>query len=264
MAIDYLKTRMCRVCWECSLVTDRGSADILCTNCGAIWGKWSPEHPGDLPPVRPAYERNNYFETVLDNTLGFDTPRFTMNDLAAVRRAAPPADDWDVGRVRAATRKLRLKRITKAAGRMAHALRYGVDARYPRLHHVEREAMAAMFAHVTAVFERVKGNKGRKNLISYAFVIGKLLHAVGREEFDHLIVPIKTKSKRLHAERVWREVERDAPWLRKRKRDDNATCQEYVQTLVAKRPSTSASDVHCSGGSPASPLRATSAHTVAT
>jgi hypothetical protein len=220
------------------MVTDRASADILCKNCGSVWGKWNPEHPGDCPPERTIYERVNYFETVLDNTLGYDTNRFSMNDLAVMRRENPTVapDAWNVGIVRSTTRRLKMSRLTKSAGRMAHALRFGVRCPYPRLHHIERECMSGMFRYAAKLFEEKKGNRTRKNLISYAFLVGKLLEEMGRgEDFRHLIVPIKTKSKLAFAENMWKMVEKKAPWKSSLRHADNRLGWDYVASIEPQR-----------------------------
>lgn len=239
MATDTEQTALCRVCWSRHvLVTDRTSADIICNSCGGIWGKWSPEHPGDMPPERSVYERINYFEAVLNNTLGYDTNRFAMNDLAVIRKANPgvATEDWNVGIVRATTRKLKMRKLTKSAGRMAHALRHGVQAPYPRLHHIERECMSGMFAYVAKCFERFKGDRKRKNLISYAFVVGKLLEEMGKgEQFQHLIVPIKTKGKMVYAERMWKMVEEGAPWKSTLRHGSNFLAADWLASTPPLR-----------------------------
>lgn len=230
MSVDANKTALCRECLTRRLVTDHASADILCSECGAVWGKWSPEHAGDMDPERAFYKRASYFETVLANQLGFDCHTFTANEMAAVRRMRPGETAWDVGKVRACTRKLKYKHLTRSAGRMAHALKFGVAAKYPRLHHLERAAMGKMFCHVAEVFDRIKSGT-RKNLVSYAFVVGKLLEEVGRlEDFEHLVVPIKTASKRRFAERVWAEAMLSAPWRNKVWRYDNVSVREFLKT----------------------------------
>lgn len=239
MSIDTEQTALCKNCWSRhTLVTDRTSADVLCNGCGAVWGKWNPEHPGDCPPERTVYERNNYFESVLDNTLGYDTNRFTMNDLAIVRRENPnvATEEWNVGIVRATTRRLKMKRLTKSAGRMAHALRFGIRCPYPRLHHIERECMRGMFGFVAKHFEENKGSKDRKNLISYAFIVGKLLEKMGRgEDFEHLVVPIKTKSKLAFAEDMWKKLEMRAPWNSSLRHRDNRVAWDYLASTAPAR-----------------------------
>ena len=232
MSVDMEKTALCKACGARRLVTDRGSADILCTECGSVWGKWSPEHCSDEAPVRAAYERRTYFTSVMDNQLGFDCRSFTHDELAAVKAVWPdvPPENWDVGKARAATRKLKLKHLTKSTGRIAHALKYGLKKPYPKLHHIERESICNMFNFVAEFFDTIK-TKQRKNLLSYGFIVGKLLEEVGRrEDFEHVIVPIKTASKRAFAELVWKRAMKEAPWRNKAQRYDNMSAREYLDS----------------------------------
>lgn len=210
-----------------NIVTDHGSADLVCEECAQVVGKWSPEHPSNAVVLPPAYERGSYFDTVLGNVMGWDCKTFTARDLAHIRRHAPQERDWDVGKVRAITRRLKMRTLTKSAGRMAHALKYGVDVPYPRLCHLEMESMRNMFMYIQHKFEFMR--KTRKNLISYAYIVGKLLEEIGRRgDFEHLLVPIKTRSKKRYAEKVWEELAKDAPWRNKVWREDNRPAKEIV------------------------------------
>lgn len=219
-------------CFSCGghdELVDRKSADIICVDCGSVNGKWNPEHPDNANNMPLSYVRHNYFDVVVNNVLGYDCRKVKMTEIARIRAEAPTEREWDVTKVRSITRKLKLKNLTKSAGRIAHGLRFGIAAPYPRLHHVELECLQGMFAYVDTAFEAIL-TKGRKNLISYTFVIGKLLDVIGRlDDFKHLIVPIKTKSKLTYAEKVWKVVSERAPWNeRMESQQRNFSCKEYM------------------------------------
>lgn len=210
-----------------NVVTDHGSADLVCTDCAQVVGKWSPEDPNNAIVRLPVYERNSYFDAVLNNIMGYDCKRFEARDLARIRRQAPYEREWDVGKVRAITRRLKMRRLTKTAGRMAHALRFGISAAYPRLSHLECESMRNMFNYLQHKFEFMR--KTRKNLISYAYIVSKLLEEIDRhDDFEHLLVPIKTHSKKRYAEKVWAELVDGAPWRDKAWRKDNRKVQDVL------------------------------------
>jgi hypothetical protein len=215
MPAPILEAFSCQSCGAERLLTDTRSADIVCCDCGTVCGKWSPEDAHDKTPWWDGrYFRKSYFHTVMGVVLGHEGKTVSKAQLEAIGAfvKADPKLDVNAQGVRTAMYRLKLTKLYKSTPAVVHLLRTGGATRFPRLTHYELEALENMFDEASGLFDRVAW-RGRKNIISYNYVIMKLLGLIGRgADFQHFVVPIKTKSKLVFADKVWAEVDAAATW----------------------------------------------------
>ena len=76
-----------------------------------------------------------------------------------------------------------------------------------------------VFDVVSTIYDKYKP-KGRKNFLSYPFVLKQILMVLGKVEYTKYIPPRKTHSKQKELERIWELITKDPEWavtLRKQK-----------------------------------------------
>lgn len=203
---------VCKQCLGIDYVKDTKSADIICTRCGTVCGKWSPEYCDGPPDPDSVYVRKVYFKNVLRAALGMDgpcVPHALLHRLRVhlgVRALHATAND-----VRALMRKLRITGMFKAVPQIVHALRDD-GTPFPTLTHVEKDSLGKMFDVVQEIFFQFR-TRGRKNLISYHYLLEKLLKLIRRyDDFAPYLGVIRTPSKQRFADAMWEKVSAEARW----------------------------------------------------
>lgn len=233
--------KSCRLCDSESIVIDTKSADEVCSECGCVWGKWSPEYGENMDYDKSYYVRKTYFKTILSTMLGWTGLAINLELVGEIRSHMSPEDRIDAraDSVRAVLRTMRLTKYYKSVPPIVHVLRtWGMKPRpaFPSLEHHEIEALENMFHLAASSFDELRW-KARKNMISYNFAMAELLKDIGRyDDFEPYIMTIRTKSKLKFAVRAWTAIHPHLPWssesmeTRKRTRKGSVRIRDYSPT----------------------------------
>jgi len=187
---------------------DQREAQLVCTVCGDVRVFHDPsaasEHSASMGtmmsrPQRYAYKRITHFRMWLDRVEGRDTIKEeVLWVISPILRAFGKAD---ASRVRSVLRECKVVgHLNSTPAILWHV--YGV--RPFQLEPTVRANLESMFQDIEAAFHRVRGT--RKNMLSYSFLMTRMMELLGVDADFEEIKQMKHPSKIMEADLLWSKI----------------------------------------------------------
>lgn len=205
------RSLMCEACNERKVLVHE-EATCVCPNCGIstpyqIFDTNSVPHD-DTPFVCDfTYKRENHLSELLNQFTGKSQrlPDEVLDKMRAeLKKHKIDPKNLNAKVVREHLKRLKLSKHYDQAHNISEILG-GQPA--PKLSPALLEKVRVMFKQIQEPFERAKervaGAKGRKNMLSYKFCIGKILQLLGQDELSEMVPTLKSRDKLMLAESVW-------------------------------------------------------------
>ena len=208
----------CRSCGT-ALLVDVSRAHMACPSCGmtADYQEDSKPTPDDHTRVTMissfAYKRLNHFFEHVSTLQGKENTNIPDEVIAQVRREFEKArltspDDITQKRVRGFLKKLGYSKLYEHSWHIVSLLGGKGVVKIPP----ELEAkLKWMFQEIQAPFERCKP-EGRKNFLSYSFVLYKFCELLGEDEYLPHFSLLKSREKLQQADLIWKAICAELSW----------------------------------------------------
>ena len=224
------KKRDCNFCMDCKLrkIVDYERSSLVCTKCGLC--EYYPvylasyNHTMQHSRRKCKYKRSDNFKVIL-NQFFYGGKRVVPDDIMETIRHEIHDKTNILYPYEIPITILILECILKR-----NELTIYKDSIYfiyfklsggsfPHITTKEYNTILNTFNAISSIYDKYKHND-RKSILSYSFVLKKLLIMLGKVEYAKCIPQLKTHSKQKELERVWELITKDPEWavaLRKRK-----------------------------------------------
>lgn len=209
---------MCPRCPEQTMFLVPTRAILACPRCGlsatfldAVSSSIGYDESVDM--VSFSYKRGNHFHDHLVRVQGLETyevPRAVIDAvmLELYRQRVVRLDDVTTRRVRDVLKSMRMRRCYDHCAQIVSR----ITGRPPlRLPPEASELCRLMFTALQAPFQR-HAPPERKNMLSYSFVLYKILQILGYDELCDTLLMLKSRLKVEYMEVIWRKIAHDLDW----------------------------------------------------
>jgi hypothetical protein len=219
--LDPLDGLLCPTC-QCKKVYMQRESEMVCPQCGVATyyeemsrrGVTYDQEVQQLSPINYfAYKKLNHFTEWINAFQGrenTDIPEQVLDSVRAEFKKERVSRRRDItqAKVRAILKRLKLTKYYEHATSICTALG-GVPA--PKLPAYLEDRLKRMFNVVQAPFEKHRP-KGRKNFLSYAYVLYKFCELLGEDEYLKYFPLLKSADKLYQQDLMWKKICTEINW----------------------------------------------------
>jgi hypothetical protein len=205
-------TKLCRTC-NVYMEYNKRESHVACSLCGSAvaYQEYSVGdiiHQGYSPPPSYLYQRVNHFKAWILRTQAKESKCVDPEILQLVVRELQKERITDMGSVKYTKIKDILKRL-RLNDYYDHCVQItciitGKDP--PRMTEMQEQTLMKLFERIEGPFERIVRGEPRQNMLSYAFVIHKLLQIQSWDEFiPYFSLPV-SQDKIQYQDAIWKKL----------------------------------------------------------
>ena len=215
------------VCTECkacaSFVTDNRTATRTCTVCGAV-NKWQcpmvesldllwSENSIPKPPGYSYKQSNHMWSWILriQGKEAVDIPDGLLDRLSQeFAKTGVTKENVTPAKIRQGLKNLKAPKFYNHIHTMQHMI-FGVLP--PQMEEEQERAIMEVFGDIITVYNNLKktNNVQRVNMLSYSYVLRKIMEMLGYDEFIDQLVLLKHRDRLQEQERIWKLMCEEVP-----------------------------------------------------
>lgn len=202
------------VCEKCSVVGEDYGCEVDRSTKGLNYD--STMAAGTWKRKKNTYHRPTHFKDMLSSLQGTFKSNIPADVMKTVTESIVSRNlhgkkrtfSEDIEIVRGTLKSLNLSKYYEKCAQMAYVI---LGTAVPQLTQPQEQTLIMMFEQLNAVYPKYRP-KGRKNMISYKYVMLKLLEICELNDIIPAIKRIKSNDRLKIHEAIWEEVCRDLNW----------------------------------------------------
>jgi len=180
----------------------------ICYECGAFYDE--PEYQvydfyNYIPLVKRRYNRLDHFKEVVNQLQGKEGRNIPQDVITIIKQELSKQPIT----IQQVLRKLKLTKYVENIHYLEHIINHKILPYIPRL---LEEKLITFFKQIDRTFDSLF-NSRKQSFMNYYYVIYKLLQSMGQYELMMHVPLLKTKSRLIQHDRVWKMICDELDWV---------------------------------------------------